>query len=311
MATPQGAVTSLRSGLLGDSPGRAGRRSCHRARGTRTPGRCAPGAAPLGHRLRSRRETPCAPWGARPNARGRCRVAGDRRCSRGVRSSAGAGRSVDAGAGKRRARRGSAEVPASDPRGPQAPAARGAEAGAAAGMVSRFREGSLTATRRRRGERPRPVTLRTPPSHQSTHAFAGNALIHIAPRTHPPSLPSSFLRIHRISFSASLLHITHTCTYWCAGPSCVTKRPRCARQAQITPRAASVNLSAAVGSGWQGSCIGWVGPQARLGRDRVDILGQGRATPSERLSREGPGSEGGASPLPMAAADQSRTTSSD
>ena len=66
MATRQGAVTPLRCGLLGDAPGRAGRRSCHRARGTRTPGRCAPGSAPLGQRLRSRRETQRAPWGARP-----------------------------------------------------------------------------------------------------------------------------------------------------------------------------------------------------------------------------------------------------
>ena len=144
MATRQGAVTSLRSGLLGDAPGRAGRRSCHRARGTRTPGRCAPGAAPLGQRLRNRRETPRAPWGARPNARSRGRMAGDRRCSRGVRPSAGAGRSVDAGAGKRRARRGSADVPAPDPRGAQAPAARGAEAGQAAGLVPPPRDGSIS-----------------------------------------------------------------------------------------------------------------------------------------------------------------------
>jgi hypothetical protein len=192
MATPQWEVTSLRSGLLGDAPGHAGRLSCHRARGARTPGRCTPGAAPLGYRLRKRRETPRAPWGARPNARSRGRMAGDRRCSRGVRPSAGAGRSLDAGAGKRRARRSSADVPASDPRGAQTPAARGAEAGAAAGMVSRFREGSLTAARRRRGERPRYVVLHTPPSHQSTHAFAASAIVHIATRLHRPSLPRSF-----------------------------------------------------------------------------------------------------------------------
>jgi hypothetical protein len=151
MATCKGAVTSLRRGLLGDAPGRAGRRSCHRARGTRTPGRCAPGPAPLGQRLRSRRETQRAPWCARPDARGRCRVAGDRRCSRGVRTSAGTGRSVDAGAARRRARRGSADASAPDPRGPQAPGARGAEAGQAAGLVSRFRGGSLTGSRRSAG----------------------------------------------------------------------------------------------------------------------------------------------------------------
>ena len=162
MATCKGAVTSLRRGLLGDAPGRASRRPCHRARGTRTPGRRAPGSEPLGQRLRSGRETPCAPWGARPDARGRGRVAGDRRCSRGVRSSAGTGRSVDAGAARRRARRGSADASAPDPRGPQAPGARGAEAGQAAGLVSRFRDGSITA-------RDAPARGRTAP-HRIRHA---------------------------------------------------------------------------------------------------------------------------------------------
>jgi hypothetical protein len=225
MATRQGAVPSLRSGLLGDAPGHAGRRSCQRARGTRTPGRCAPGAAPLGQRLRSRRETQRAPWGVHPDARGRGRVAGDRRCSRGVRSSASAGRSVDAGTGKRRARGGSADVPAPDTLGPPAPAARGAEAGQATGLVPRPRDGSIAATRRRGGVgRPAPNPHPAEPATQATPP-PPNSLIHIAKRLHPPSLPPSFLRIHRISFSASLLHITHTFTDWCARSSCVTERP--------------------------------------------------------------------------------------
>jgi hypothetical protein len=162
MAARPRAATALRCELLGEAPGRAGRRSCHCARGARTPGRCTPGSAPLGQRLRKRRETPCAPWGARSNARGRGRMAGDRRCSRGVRPSAGAGRSVDAGAGRRRARRGSADVPAPDPRGAQAPAARGAEACQAAGLVPPPRDGSITAAR---GRRTRTGSLRnhTPP----------------------------------------------------------------------------------------------------------------------------------------------------
>jgi hypothetical protein len=225
MATRQGAVPSLRSGLLGDAPGHAGRRSCQRARGTRTPGRCAPGAAPLGQRLRSRRETQRAPWGVHPDARGRGRVAGDRRCSRGVRSSASAGRSVDAGTGKRRARGGSADVPAPDTLGPPAPAARGAEAGQAAGLVPAPRDGSIGAARRRRGvNRPAPKQ-HTRRAGYPGHASAANALIHIATHLQPPSLLASFLRIHRISFSASLLHITHTFTDWCARSSCVTERP--------------------------------------------------------------------------------------
>ncbi len=225
MATPQGAVTSLRSGLLGDAPGRAGRRSCHRARGTRTPGRCAPGSAPLGQRLRSRRETSCAPWGARPNARSRGRVAGDRRCSRGVRSSAGAGRSVDAGAGKRRARRGSADVPAPDPRGPQAPAARGAEAGQAAGLVSPPRDGSITATRRRRG-RTGPLRNHTHPAEPAHpgYASAPNALIHIARAC------IRLLSLHLFSASIAFLSRHRSFTSHTLAPagahdhSCVTKR---------------------------------------------------------------------------------------
>ena len=75
MATPKRSATSLRSGLLGDAPGRAGRRSCHRARGTRTPCRCAPGSAPLGQRLRQRqRDSTCSvgrpPQRPRPLPRG-------------------------------------------------------------------------------------------------------------------------------------------------------------------------------------------------------------------------------------------------
>ena len=34
----------------------------------------------------------------------------------------------------------------------------------------------------------------------------------------------------------------------------------------------------ALSSGWEGSCIGWIGPQAQLGSDRVDIFGQGGVT---------------------------------
>ena len=223
MASRQGAVPSLRSGLLGDAPGHAGRRSCHCARGTRTPGRCAPGATPLGQRLRSRRETQRAPWGVHPDARGRGRVAGDRRRSRGVRSSAGPGRSVDAGAGRRRARHGSSDVPASDPRGAQAPAARGAEAGQAAGLVPPPRDGSLTAARRRRGWNRFAPKPHTPPRQYLSPASAANALIHIANRLHPPSLPPSFSA--SIAFLSRLRSFTsHTHLHQrCGRPSCVTK----------------------------------------------------------------------------------------
>jgi hypothetical protein len=201
MATRQGAVPSLRSGLLGDAPGHAGRRSCHRSRGTRTPGRCAPGAAPLGQRLRSRRETQRAPWGVHPDARGRGRVAGDRRRSRGVRSSAGAGRSVDAGAGKRRARRGSAEVPAPDTRGPPAPAARGAEASQATGLVPRPRGGSLsrdaTAPRVNSPLRKRPGN----PQAQLTQATPAQP----APSSTSPPASTRLLSLHLFSASIAFL----------------------------------------------------------------------------------------------------------
>ena len=211
MATRQGAVPSLRSGLLGDAPGHAGRRSCHRARGTRTPGRCAPGSAPLGQRLRSRRETQRAPWGVHPDARGRGRVAGDRRRSRGVRSSAGAGRSVDAGTGKRRARRGSADVPAPDTSGPPAPAARGAEAGQATGLVPAPRGGSISRGASAPGvNRPapkphtphRPATQATPPqpTPSSTSPPASTRLLSL----HLFSASIAFLSRHR-SFTSHTL----------------------------------------------------------------------------------------------------------
>ena len=209
---------------------------------------------------------------------------------------------MDAGAGRRRARHGSADVPASESRGAQAPAARGAEAGQATGLAPRPRGGSLSRDATAPGVNSPPRKRPGNPQAQLTQATPAQPTPSC---TSPPAstrLRSSiFLRIHRISFLASLLHITHSCTYWCARPYCVTKKPRRARQAQITPRDASVNLRAVVGSGWKGSCIGGVGPQTQLGHDRVDILGQGRTTPSNRLSGEGPPSEWWCEPAPVVA----------
>ena len=95
--------------------------------------------------------------------------------------------------------------------------------GAAAGLVSRSRGGSLSCVATAPGVIRPARNPRSPTNQFPKPRPAPDALIHVAPRTRPPSLPPSFLRIHRISFSTSLLHITHTCTYWCARPSCVTK----------------------------------------------------------------------------------------